>query len=95
MIFLPQDDTFHCLYLTDFGTHLKNIVPNTIASLCISAHYIEFCEGCESKKCKNAGCARTCTRERGAKEEDLEHVKWFSEVRIFISKHPIKTSDVF
>ena len=49
---------------------------------CISVDYTHFCEGCESKKCKNVGCARTRTRERGAKDENMEHVKWFSEVRI-------------
>ena len=27
-------------------------------------NYTEICEGCESKKCKNAGCARTRMRER-------------------------------
>ena len=59
---------------------LKNIVPNTLALYCISVDYIRFCEGCESKKCKNVGCARTRTRERDAKDEYLEHSKWFSEV---------------
>ena len=79
--FVPKYGTSHCLYRTDFGTHLKNIVPNTLALRCISVDYIRFCEGCESKKCKNVGCARTRTRERGAKVEDREHQKCFSEVR--------------
>ena len=63
---------------------LKNIVPNTLALRCISTDYVRFCEGCESKKCKNAGCARTRTRERGVKDEDWEHQKCFSEVRIIL-----------
>ena len=71
--FVPQYGTFRCLYQTDFGAHLKNAVPNTLALRCISVDYTRFCEGCESKKYKNAGCARTRTRERGVKDEDLEH----------------------
>ena len=63
---------------------MKNTVPNTLALCCISADYIRFCEGCESKKRKNAGCARTRTRERGGKDENLAHSKWFSEVRIIL-----------
>ena len=82
--FVPQYDTFRCLYQTDFGILLKNAVPNTLALCCISVRYIRFCEGCESKKCKNAGCARTRTRERGGKDEDWEHQKCFSEVRIIL-----------
>ena len=82
--FVPKYGTSHCLYRTDFGAHLKNIVPNTLALRCISVDYTLFCEGCESKKCKNAGCARTRTRERGAKDEDWEHQKCFSEVRIIL-----------
>ena len=78
--FAPKYDTFHSLNQTDFGTHLKNVVPNTLALRCISVDYTHFCEGCESKKCKNVGCARTRTRERDAKDEYLEHSKWFSEV---------------
>ena len=76
--FAPKYDTFHSLYQTDFGTLLKNTVPNTLAFRCFSVDYIRFYEGCESKKCKNVGCART--RERDAKDEYLEHSKWFSEV---------------
>ena len=71
--FTPQYDTFRCLYQTDFNARLKNTVPNTLAFRCISVDYVDFCEGCESKKCKNAGCARTRTRERDAKDENLEH----------------------
>ena len=82
--FALQYGTFHSLYQTDFGAHLKNIVPNTLALRCISVDYTRFCEGCESKKCKNAGCARTRTRERGVKDEDWEHQKCFSEVRIIL-----------
>ena len=29
---------------------------------CEIACYERFCEGCESKKCKTAGCARICAR---------------------------------
>jgi len=82
--FVPQYGTSHCLYQTDFGILLKNAVPNTLALRCISVDYTRFCEGCESKKCKNAGCARTRTRERGGKDEDWEHQKCFSEVRIIL-----------
>ena len=74
----------HCLYQTDFVTLLKNTVPNTLALRCISVDYTHFCEGCESKKCKNVGCARTRTRERGGKDENLGHSKWFSEVRFIL-----------
>ena len=82
--FAPKYDTFHSLNQTDFGARLKNDVPNTLAFRCISIDYVDFCEGCESKKCKNAGCARTRTRERGGKDENLAHLKWFSEVRIIL-----------
>jgi len=71
--FAPKYDTYRCLYQTDFHALLKNAVPNTLALRCISVDYTRFCEGCESKKYKNAGCARTRTRERGVKDEDLEH----------------------
>ncbi len=73
--FAPKYDTFHSLYQTDFHALLKNAVPNTLAWRCISVDYTHFCEGCESKKCKNVGCARTRTRERGGKDENLEHDK--------------------
>ena len=33
--------------------------------------YKEMCEGCESKKCKSAGCARV----REGKREDFRDVK--------------------
>ena len=82
--FVLKYGIFHSLYRTDFGAHLKNTVPNTLALRCISVDYTRFCEGCESKKCKNAGCARTRTRERGVKDEDWEHQKCFSEVRIIL-----------
>ncbi len=82
--FVPQYSTSHCLYRTGFGVHLKNDVPNTLAFHCVSAVYIRLCEGCESKKCKNVGCARTRTRERGAKDENVEHEKYSSEVRIIL-----------
>ena len=52
-------------------------------------------EGCESKKCKNAGCARTRTRERGAKDEDWEHQKCFSEVRIILLQASNKNIGLF
>ena len=73
--FALQYDIFHSLYRTGFGARLKNAVPNTLAWHCISVDYTHFCEGCESKKCKNVGCARTRTRERGGKDENLEHDK--------------------
>ena len=73
--FAPKYDTFHSLYRTDFHALLKNAVPNTLVWRCISVDYTHFCEGCESKKCKNVGCARTRTRERGGKDENLEHDK--------------------
>ena len=82
--FAPKYDTFHSLNQTDFVTLLKNIVPNTLAFHCISVDYNDFCEGCESKKCKNAGCARTRTRERGAKDEDREMIKSSSEMRFIL-----------
>ena len=41
-------------------------------------------EGCESKKCKNVGCARTRTRERGGKDEDRETIKSSSEMRFIL-----------
>jgi len=82
--FALQYDTFRSLYQTGFGANLKNTVPNTLAFHCISIDYVDFCEGCESKKCKNAGCACTRTRERGEKDENLEHSKWFSEVRFIL-----------
>ena len=71
--FVPKYGTFRSLYQTGFDILLKNTVPNTLALRCISVDYTRFCEGCESKKCKNAGCARTRTRERGAKDVNLEH----------------------
>ena len=73
--FALQYGIFQSLYQTDFDALLKNAVPNTLAWRCISVDYIDFCEGCESKKCKNVGCARTRTRERGAKDENREHNK--------------------
>jgi hypothetical protein len=63
---------------------LKNAVPNTLALYCISVDYIRFCEGCESKKRKNAGCARTRTRERDAKDEDRCTIKYLSEVSFIL-----------
>lgn len=71
--FAPKYVTSHFLYQTDFGTLLKNTVPNTLALRCISVDCVDFCEGCESEKCKNLGCSRTRTRERGGKDENLEH----------------------
>ena len=71
--FVPKYGTSHCLYRTGFDILLKNAVPNTLAWRCISVDYTRFCEGCESKKCKNVGCARTRTRESSGKDEDLEH----------------------
>ena len=81
--FALQYGTFHSLNQTDFVTLLKNIVPNTLAFHCVSVDYIRFCEGCESKKCKNVGCACTRTRERGGKDENWEHDKTllWSEIR--------------
>ena len=73
--FPPKYGTFHSLYQADFVARLKNGVPNTLAFHCVSVDYIRFCEGCESKKCKNAGCAHTHARERGAKDENLGHDK--------------------
>ena len=74
----------HCLYQTDFDALLKNVVPNTLAFHCISIDYVDFCEGCESKKRKNAGCARTRTRERDAKDEDRCTIKYLSEVSFIL-----------
>ena len=82
--FSLQYGIFQSLYQTDFDTLLKNAVPNTLALRCVSVDYTHFCEGCESKKCKNLGCARTRTRERGGKDENLVHSKWFSEVRFIL-----------
>ena len=73
--FALQYGIFQSLYQTDFDARLKNTVPNTLAFHCVSVDYIGFCEGCESKKCKNVGCARTRTRERGGKDENVEHDK--------------------
>ena len=88
--FAPKYGTSHFLYQTDFGILLKNAVPNILALRCISVDYTRFCEGCESKKCKNVGCARTRTRERGGKDENLVHSKWFSEVRFILLQAPNK-----
>lgn len=74
----------HCLYQTDFDALLKNVVPNTLAFHCISIDYVDFCEGCESKKRKNAGCARTRTRARDAKDEDRCTIKYLSEVSFIL-----------
>ena len=41
-----------------------NTVPNTAVIDCEIACYDRICEGCESKKCKTAGCACTRARER-------------------------------
>mgnify|MGYP006963748308 CR=1 FL=1 len=71
--FTLQYSTTHCLNQTDFGTHLKNVVPNTLALHCISGDYIEICEGCESKKHK-ISVVRACAHTReGGKDEDREH----------------------
>ena len=48
------------------------------------------CEGCESKKCNFAGSARTRTRERDAKDENVEHEKYSSEVRFILLQAPNK-----
>ncbi len=88
--FAPKYDTIHRLNQTGFGTLLKNAVPNILAWRCISVDYIHFCEGCESKKCKNAVCARTRTRERGGKDENVEHEKYSSEVRFILLQAPNK-----
>ena len=82
--FAPKYDTIHRLNQTGFGTLLKNAVPNILAWRCISVDYIHFCEGCESKKCKNAVCARTRTRERDAKDEDRCTIKYLSEVSFIL-----------
>ena len=42
---------------------LTNSVPITIINSSLTASYSQICEGCESKKCKIAGCARARTRE--------------------------------
>ena len=75
---------------------LKNIVPNTLALRCISTDYVRFCEGCESKKCKNAGCARSRARAREVQKTKIWRTQNGSrKCDSFFSKHPIKTSDVF
>ena len=79
--FALQYGIFRSLYQTDFGALLKNTVPNTLALCCISVRYIRFCEGRESKKCKNVGCARARTREKVEKDTDIEQQKSVSEVR--------------
>ena len=61
--FTLQYSTTHCLNQTDFGTHLKNVVPNTLALHCISGDYIEFCVGCESKQHK-ISVVRACAHAR-------------------------------
>ena len=39
-----------------------NSVPDTLVMCCEIVYYERICEGCESKKCKTAGCARICAR---------------------------------
>ena len=93
--FTPKYGTFHSLYQADFVARLKNGVPNTLAFHCVSVDYTRFCEGCESKKCNFAGCARTRTRERGGKDENLVHSKWFSEVRFILLQASNKNTGRF
>ena len=82
--FAPKYDTFHSLYRTGFGARLKNAVPNTLIFHWIAIDYIEICEGCESKKHK-ISVVRACAHTReGGKDEDREHQKYFSEVRIIL-----------
>ena len=54
-LFLPFPALYHC--------NFTNVVPNTLINSSLTASYSQFCEGCESKKCKIAGCARARTRE--------------------------------
>jgi len=54
-LFLPFPALYHC--------NFTNIVPNTLINSSLTAFYTQFCEGCESKKCQIAGCARARTRE--------------------------------
>ena len=94
--FPPKYGTFHSLYQADFVARLKNGVPNTLAFHCVSVDYIRFCEGCESKKCKNAGCARSRARAREVQKTKIWRTQNGSrKCDSFFSKHPIKTSDVF
>ena len=55
VFFLPFPALYHCTF--------TNPVPNTLINYSLTASYDRFCEGCESKKCKFAGCARARTRE--------------------------------
>ena len=60
--FLPKSAFFPSLPALKYHT-LTNVVPNTLINSSLTAFYTQICEGCESKKCKIAGCARARTRE--------------------------------
>ena len=60
--FLPKSAFFPSLPALKHHT-FTNFVPITLINHSLTASYSRFCEGCESKKCKNAGCARARTRE--------------------------------
>ena len=52
-----------------------NIVHNTVVRDCEIACYERFCEGCESKKYKTAGCACTHARVRALPSSEKEREK--------------------
>gem|GEM_PF-1639334 len=60
--FLPKSAFFPPFPALKYHT-FTNTVPITLINSSLSASYSQFCEGCESKKCKIAGCARARTRE--------------------------------
>ena len=60
--FLPKSAIFPSLPALKYHT-FTNSVPITLINYSLTASYSQFCEGCESKKCKIKGCARARTRE--------------------------------
>ncbi len=60
--FLPKSAIFPSLPALKHRT-FTNLVPITLINSSLTASYSQFCEGCESKKCNFAGCARARTRD--------------------------------
>ena len=60
--FLPKSTFFPPFPALKYHS-FTNPVPITLINSSLTAYYSQFCEGCESKKCKIAGCARARTRE--------------------------------
>ena len=52
-----------------------NTVPDTLVINCEIDCYDRICEGCESKKCKTAGCACTRARVRALPSSEKEREK--------------------